>query len=105
VRPQESTEIQDNTISEKKPARKHPQENARKHQENARKHEEEYKIVLDFIKEYGKVTRKEIISLLNCKDTKAKMILKEMTETYLTKITKGIYTYYILKLFKVSATK
>ncbi len=46
----------------------------------------------DFVKEQGKVTKKEVITLLNCKDTKAKMILKEMTETELTKITKGIYT-------------
>jgi hypothetical protein len=42
------------------------------------------------------VTKKDVIRLLNCKDTKAKTLLKELTKSELEIITKGKYTYYVL---------
>ena len=37
------------------------------------------------------------MKLLNCGETKAKELLKKLSETELEKITKGKYTYYVLK--------
>jgi len=79
-------------------ARKSPQEPARKSpQGSARKEEIEEKLIIDFILKNGQIKRSRVMEILECGETKAKRILKRMTDVHLEKITKGKYTYYILK--------
>ena len=66
-------------------------------QENARKKVDEEQIIINYIKKHGKIQRSNVMEILHCGETKAKSILKKMTRKKLEKITKGKYTYYILK--------
>ena len=61
------------------------------------KEEIEEKLIIDFILKNGQIKRSQVMEILKCGETKAKRILKEMTKEHLEKITKGKYTYYILK--------
>jgi predicted HTH transcriptional regulator len=63
-----------------------------------RKDKTEKEIILDFLKDNGRITKKNVMELLNCKETKAKETLKELVNNnILEKVEKGKYTHYILK--------
>lgn len=60
---------------------------------------DEYKsIVLDYVKEKGKIRRKDIEEILNVKERRARDILKEMVDDgLLERRGSGINTYYVRK--------
>ena len=78
--------------------RKKPQETVR---DRKRPQEEaavslETKKVLSYLAENEKISRKEVMLLLNCKETKAKNVLRELVDLKLIiQIRKGKYTYYM----------
>ena len=53
--------------------------------------------IISYLKENGEIRKKDVMEILNCKETKAKTILKQLSGVEIEKIEKGIYTYYILK--------
>lgn len=56
----------------------------------------ETKKVLNYLKENEKISRKEVMLLLNCKETKAKNVLRELVDLkFIIQIRKGKYTYYM----------
>ncbi len=82
--------------------RKRPQEPARdrkRPQEKTaieKKFSLELRKILSYLNENEKISRKEVMALLNCKETKAKNTLKELVDLKLIiQIKKGKYTYYI----------
>ncbi len=80
-------------------ARKRPQESARKKAPASltRKLNPEEQKIIDAVKQKGEIRRSEVMKLLNCGETKAKDLLRRLSETELKRIVKGKYTYYILK--------
>ncbi|NOX19529.1 MAG: ATP-dependent DNA helicase, partial [Chlorobi bacterium] len=52
--------------------------------------------ILNYLNKREKISRKEVMAILNCKETKAKNTLKEMVnQKLLLRIQKGKYTYYV----------
>ncbi len=78
--------------------RKRPQETVRGSKRLQEKHalSLEVKKILSYLNENEKISRKDVMALLNCKETKAKNALNELVALELaTRIRKGKYTYYI----------
>jgi len=78
--------------------RKKPQETARDRNKpiEGKVFSLEIRKIMSYLNEREKITRKEVMALLNCKETKAKHTLNEALNLKLIiQIKKGKYTYYI----------
>lgn len=71
--------------------------NSPQESEKARKLKSDSRKINHFITEHGKIEKKEVMKLLNCGETKAKRLLRQLAAVEIEKINKGKYTYYILK--------
>jgi len=61
--------------------------------------DEDKKQILDYLKEKGKIKRKDIEEILNLKERRARSILKEMVDDgLLERRGSGTNTYYVRKL-------
>ena len=63
--------------------------------------DEDKSMILDYVKEKGKIRRKDIEEILNVKERRARDILKEMVDDgLLERRGSGTNTYYVRKLSK-----